>query len=120
MRALRLKQWLRLQSWMQPVRLANLKRRQRGGLFPDWRELLGSDWPRFEAMREAVKANSKAPRVLIATSTGVHAGASVFDSYLAVALTARGARCDVALCDAVQRSSREPRAAKCSAFGYQV
>ena len=36
MKALRLKQRLREQPWMQPIRLANLKWRQRSGLFPDW------------------------------------------------------------------------------------
>ena len=101
MKALRLKQLLREQPWMQPIRLANLKWRQRNGLFPDWRALLGSDWPQLEAMREAARANAAAPRVLIATSVGVHAASSIFDSYLGVALTARGARCDVTLCDAV-------------------
>jgi Capsule polysaccharide biosynthesis protein len=101
MKALRLKQRLREQPWMQPIRLANLKRRQRHGLFPDWRALLGEDWPRFEAVRDAARADANAPRVLIATSVGVHAASSIFDSYLGVALTARGARCDVALCDAV-------------------
>ena len=101
MKALRLKQRLRAQPWMQPIRLANLKRRQRSGLFPDWREILQEDWPRFEAMRDAARANAEAPRVLIATSDGVHAASSIFDSYLGVALTARGARFDVALCDAV-------------------
>jgi hypothetical protein len=100
MKALRLKQRLREQPWMQPIRLANLKWRQRNGLFPDWRSLLGEDWPRFEALRNAAKANAATPKVLLATSVGGHAASSIFDSYLAVALTARGARCDVALCDA--------------------
>ncbi len=101
MKALRLKQRLREQSWMQPIRLANLKWRQRNGLFPDWRAILQDDWPRFEAMREAARSNKQAPRVLLATSVGIHAASSIFDSYLAVALTARGAVCDVVLCDAV-------------------
>lgn len=101
MKASRLKQRLREQSWMQPIRLANLKWRQRNGLFPDWRELLGSDWPKWEALRDAAQANGNSPRVLIATSVGVHAASSIFDSYLAAALTARGVRCEVALCDAV-------------------
>jgi hypothetical protein len=101
MKALRLKQKLRAQPWMQPLRLANLKRRQRNGLFPDWHAILGEDWPRFEAVRDAAGADAKAPRVLIATSVGGHAASSIFDSYLAVALTARGAQCDVALCDAM-------------------
>lgn len=101
MKALRLRQRLREQSWMQPIRLVNLKRRQRNGLFPDWPALLGEDWPAFEALRDAARSDAKAPRVLIATNVGVHAASSIFDSYLAAALTVRGARCDVALCDAV-------------------
>ena len=100
MKALRLKQRLREQPWMQPIRLANLKWRQRNGLFPDWPRLLGSDWPLFEKLRDATKASDEAPKVLLATSVGAHAAASTFNSYLAVALTARGARCEVALCDA--------------------
>ncbi|MBM3545156.1 MAG: capsular biosynthesis protein [Alphaproteobacteria bacterium] len=99
--AMRLKQRLREQPWMQSIRLVNLKRRQKNGLFPDWPALLGADWPRFEALRDATRNNSDAPRVLIATSVGVHAASSIFDSYLAAALTARGAHCDIALCDAV-------------------
>ena len=91
MMALRLKQRLREQPWMQPIRLANLKWRQRNGLFPDWRTILASDWQRFEALRDAARANADAPRVLIATSVGVHTSSSIFDSYLATALTARGA-----------------------------
>ena len=79
MKALRLKQRLRAQPWMQPIRLANLKRRQRSGLFPDWRTILQDDWPRFEATRDAARANGKAPRVLIATSVGVHAASSIFE-----------------------------------------
>ena len=101
MKALRLKERLRAQPWMQPIRLANLKRRQRSGLFPDWRAILQDDWPRFEALRDAARTDADAPRVLIATSVGMHAASSIFDSYLGVALTARGAHCDVALCDAV-------------------
>jgi hypothetical protein len=101
MKPLRLKQRLRAQPWIQPIRLANLKRRQRSGLFPDWRKILQDDWPPFAVMRDAARANGNAPRVLIATSVGMHAASSIFDSYLGVALTARGAVCDVVLCDAV-------------------
>lgn len=101
MKALRLKQRLREQSWMQPIRLANLKWRQRNGLFSDWPTLLGADWPRFEMLRDTARSDAQTPKVLLATSVGAHAAAATFDSYLAVALTARGARCDVALCDAV-------------------
>ena len=101
MKALRLKQRLREQPWIQPIRLANLKRRQRSGLFPNWRRILGSDWPRFEILRDAARPNASAPRVLLATSVGIHAASAIFDSYLGVALTVRGASCEVVLCDAV-------------------
>lgn len=96
-----LKQRLRRQAWIQPVRLANLKWRQRRGLFPDWRKLLGPDWQRWETIRDEARARVDSPRVLLASSVGIHAAASSFDSYLAVALTMRGARCDVVLCDSV-------------------
>lgn len=96
-----IKRWLRAQPWMKPVRIANLKRRQRQGLLPDWRDILSRDWNAWLAALAKAQGNPDAPRVLIATSTGIHAGAVAFDSYLAVALTLRGARCDVLLCDRV-------------------
>ena len=95
-----LKLWLRRQPWMQTIRLGNLRRRQRVGLYPDWHALLGEDWPSWTEMRAAAADDPAAPRVLLATSVGIHAAAATFDSYLAVALTARGARCDSLLCDA--------------------
>jgi hypothetical protein len=95
-----IKLWLREQSWMQPLRLANLKWRQRNGLYPDWRAILGTDFDYWQVLRERALMGEKAPRVLLATSVGIHATSASFDSYLAVALTARGARCDVILCDA--------------------
>jgi len=94
-----IKLWLREQAWMRPVRLANLKGRQRRGLLPDWRQILGADWDEWQALRKRVEADDKAPRILMATSVGIHAAAAGFDSYLAVALTARGNRCDILLCD---------------------
>ena len=100
MNALRLKQRLREQPWMRPVRLADLKRRQRNGLLPDWPTLLGSDFQRFEQIRKTVQNTANAPRVLLATGVGIHVASSTFDSYLGVALTLRGAHCDVLLCDA--------------------
>lgn len=90
---------LRAQPWARPLRLANLRRRQRGGVIPDWPALLGPDWQDWLTLRDRAAANTAAPRVLVATSVGLHPTAAPFDSYLAVALTARGARCDVLLCD---------------------
>ena len=95
-----LKLWFRRQPWMQSIRLANLRRRQRTGLYPDWRALLGEDWAKWTELRNTAAANAQAPRILLATSVGIHAAAATFDSYLAVALTARGAHCDALLCDA--------------------
>jgi hypothetical protein len=94
------KLWLRQQPWMQSLRLANLKRRQRSGLYPDWKQVLSDDWERWITLRDRSQSDTEAPRVLLATGVGIHAAASGFDSYLAVALTARGARADVLLCDA--------------------
>ncbi len=64
---------------------------------PGLARLLGDDWHAWVTLRDAAASNPKAPTVLFATSVGIHAAASTFDCYLAVALTARGARCDVAL-----------------------
>lgn len=90
---------LRSQPWARPLRLANIRRRQRQGVIPDWRALLGSDWERWVDLRDRAAADPAAPRILIATSVGLHATAAAFDSYLAAALTVRGARCDIFLCD---------------------
>jgi hypothetical protein len=63
---------------------------------PRWPDLLGADYPRLRARVAALPAN--APRVLVAPSVG-HPSMTTLDSVLAVALTLRGARVDVLLCD---------------------
>lgn len=65
---------------------------------PRWPELLGDDYPAFLARVAALPAD--APRVLLAPSVG-HPTMTTLDSVLAVALTLRGARVDVLLCDEV-------------------
>jgi hypothetical protein len=63
---------------------------------PRWPALLGAD---FEALHDRIRAlPADAPRVLLAPSVG-HPSMTTLDSVLAVALTLRGARVDVLLCD---------------------
>lgn len=65
---------------------------------PRWPELLGAD---YDALRQRVRSlPADAPRVLVAPSVG-HPTMTTLDSLLAVALTLRGARVDVLLCDEV-------------------
>lgn len=63
---------------------------------PRWPDLLGADYDAFRARVAALPAD--APRVLLAPSVG-HPTMTTLDSLLAVALTLRGARVDVLLCD---------------------
>ena len=65
---------------------------------PRWPDLLGADYATFRARVAALPAD--APRVLLAPSVG-HPTMTTLDSVLAVALTLRGARVDVLLCDEV-------------------
>lgn len=63
---------------------------------PDWRPILaraGRDWS------GAVEAARGGPRVLIATAVGGHLPSTTLESFLAVALTLRGAEVQVLLCD---------------------
>jgi hypothetical protein len=66
-----------------------------GGL-PDWANLLIHDRLAWEA---AVRAAEHGPRVLIATSAGGSKPSTIVETLLAVALTLRGARVQVLLCD---------------------
>jgi hypothetical protein len=86
---------VRGQAWLRPLRIARLGVRARVGGHPRWRRLLGADWPRWEAARESATG----ARVLVATSVGGHLGVSAVDGALAVALALRGARPSVLLCD---------------------
>jgi hypothetical protein len=68
---------------------------KRRGL-PDWRALLRSDWDTWQA---AVAAARRGPDILMATSMGGLLPAANVESLLAVALTLRGARVSLLLCD---------------------
>jgi hypothetical protein len=61
-----------------------------------WSRLLGQDRPRWARARAEAQGG---PRVLIATSTGGHWPSVTLESLLAVALTLRGARVHILLCD---------------------
>jgi hypothetical protein len=65
---------------------------------PDWQRLLGNDFARFREMAASVPVN--APDVLLAPSVG-HPAMTTLDSLLAVALTVRGVRVHVLLCDEI-------------------
>lgn len=80
-----------------PLRKARLDWRAHHGGHPDWRDLIGDDEADW---RRAVEAAKDGPRVLIATSVGLHFGVSAIETLLAVALTLRGAAVSVLLCDA--------------------
>lgn len=89
-----LREAVRRQSWLRPLRVARLGVKTRLG-HPRWRQLLAADWERWEEAR----AQACGPRVLVATSVGGHLGVSSVDGALAIALALRGARPSVLLCD---------------------
>jgi hypothetical protein len=62
----------------------------------NWPQLLGVDFPAFQ--QRLAELPDDAPRALLVPSTG-HPTFTTLDSLLAVALTLRGARVDVLLCD---------------------
>ncbi len=63
---------------------------------PDWAALLGREPTRW---RRALAEAAGGPAVLLATNVGGHGPVGVLESTLAVALTLRGARVHVMLCD---------------------
>ena len=63
---------------------------------PDWRPILHASRERW---LEARRAARNGPPVLIATTVGGHPPSTTIESLLAVALTLRGARVHVTLCD---------------------
>jgi hypothetical protein len=63
---------------------------------PDWKQILGADFEQWRRIRDSLPAD--APRVLLAPTVGTP-GIVTLDSLLAIALTLRGARVDVLLCD---------------------
>jgi hypothetical protein len=65
---------------------------------PRWGDLIGADLVRLRSLAASLPPD--APHVLLAPSVG-HPTMTTLDSVLAVALTLRGARVDVLLCDEV-------------------
>jgi hypothetical protein len=98
---------------------------------PLWGALAGADW------RTSVVARDQASRVLIATSMGGYQQGALLESVLAAALTLRGAKVEILLCDeflpACQltkiggnpveqflSSPKQARCGKCFAYGRDL
>jgi hypothetical protein len=64
--------------------------------YPNWPHLLRKDWNQWQSARAEAQ---KGPKILIATGTGGHIPVATLDTYLAVALTMRGANVHFLLCD---------------------
>lgn len=80
------------------LRLLRLNRFARKHAHQDWTGLIEPDGERWRA---ALAAADNGPRVVIATNSGGHFGLAAVDRLIAVALTLRGARASIALCDGV-------------------
>lgn len=94
----RLRNSIRGSSIYAPLRRARLARLTRKpGTYPDWRALMRTDAVRWKR----AKSSGTGPRILIATHLGLHFTINTIDSLLAVALTWRGARVEIAMCDGV-------------------
>jgi len=63
---------------------------------PDWRSIIATNPALWQAALERAESG---PRVLMATAIGGHPQFTVVESALAVALTLRGAKVDILLCD---------------------
>jgi len=93
----RISRWLRLRRDSRvDLTTAATSDKSNSNSQPDWPHLLGQDWSSWEA---AVKAAETGPRILIATSAGGYLPGTIVESMLAVALTLRGARVHILLCD---------------------
>ena len=66
------------------------------GLHPNWKKILRKNARQWKSAQAGAKDG---PRILIATSTGGFAAGTVVESMLTAALTLRGARVHVLLCD---------------------
>lgn len=90
-----LKRRLRDKPWVRPMRLARLGLEARRNGHTDWARILGREREKWaDTLR-----GGQAPRVLIATSMGVHFDATRIDGLLAVALALRGASVEHLYCD---------------------
>jgi hypothetical protein len=111
-----------------------MKRTQLRFVHSVWSDIIEKDdafW------HEALAGRPAAPRVLIATSIGGFQHGSLLESLLAVALTLRGARVDILLCDSflpacqateiyntsidrLLHQSPQPRCASCETYGKNL
>ncbi len=81
--------------------------------YPNWPHLLKNDWSRWEKVRALAR---NGPKILIATGTGGHIPVATLDTFLAVALTMRGANVHFLLCDRFLPACEHCRV---SVFPYQ-
>ena len=79
-----------------PRRVKNLLRRNLGKTTDTWSTLIAHHADEWQAARQAAESGQ---RVLMALSMGGYPAGAVLESTLAVALTLRGAKVDVLLCD---------------------
>lgn len=63
---------------------------------PDWKEILGEDWPKWQ---EIAAAKHDGPKILLATSIGGNSALTPMETLFAIALTLRGAEVHFLLCD---------------------
>lgn len=91
----RWKDIIRKSSLFRPLRMARLRYIARHAGHEDWPEKLKADWSEWNR----ALASTSGPKVLIATSMGGHFALNAIDRMLAIALTLRGARVSLALCD---------------------
>ncbi len=82
---------------MRPLRLGRLAWEARTSGHPNWRSILRAS---NAESRLRMSAGASGPRVMFATSLGIHFGVTRLDSLLAAALKLRGAETSVLLCDA--------------------
>lgn len=100
----------RLPALWRATRLARRWYYARYDAYPDWRALLATQQPMWQAARNAARGG---PRVLMASAIGSYAHAVTLESALAVALTFRGAEVHAFLCDGAM-----PACAECEASMY--
>jgi hypothetical protein len=72
--------------------------------YPDWRQLLATSQPMWDAARASAQGG---PRVLLASAIGSYAHAVTLESALAAALTFRGAEVHALLCDGTMTACAE-------------
>jgi hypothetical protein len=90
-----MREYLKRWPWGRRIRLLNLELRNRFLGLPNWAMLRKADtW-------SSALATARGPKVLVATSVGLHTAANSLDSVLAVALGMRGARVHSLLCDQI-------------------